>query len=76
MRITIFSPNMVGSVLTRKSIARWPDRASFILPSWGTRFSEMSSFEMTLMRVERRSLIASGGCAISRRTPSIRNRIR
>ena len=33
MRITIFSPNIVGSVLTRKSIARVPDRASFIRPS-------------------------------------------
>ena len=34
-------------------------------PSCGTRFSEMSSFEITLMRDAILSLIASGGCAIS-----------
>ena len=49
IRITIFSPNSVGSVLTRKSIALLPN-LSFMRPSCGTRFSAMSSREMTLMR--------------------------
>ena len=40
---TIFSPNSVGSVDTRKSIARFFDSTSFMRPSCGTRFSEMSS---------------------------------
>ena len=49
IRITIFSPNSVGSVLTRKSIALAPN-FSFMRPSCGTRFSAMSSREITLMR--------------------------
>ena len=65
IRITIFSPNRVGSVETRKSIARDFDSTSFMRPSWGTRFSEMSSFEMTLIREAIFSLIASGGWATS-----------
>ena len=40
---TIFSPNSVGSVETRKSIARVFDSTSFMRPSCGTRFSAMSS---------------------------------
>ena len=65
IRITIFSPNSVGSVETRKSMARVLDTTSFIRPSCGTRFSEMSIFEMTLMRDAIFSLMASGGWATS-----------
>ncbi len=72
IRITIFSPKSVGSVLTRKSIALVFDSTSFIRPSCGTRFSEMSSFEITLMRDAILSLITSGGCATSDRMPSSR----
>ena len=75
IRITIFSPNSVGRVLTRKSIALLPN-FSFIRPSCGTRRSAMSSREMTLMRAESLSLIASGGCVISRSSPSTRKRTR
>ena len=39
-------------------------------PSCGTRFSEMSSLEITLMREASLSLIASGGCATSLSMPS------
>ena len=74
--MTIFSPNSVGSVETRKSIARDFDNTSFIRPSCGTRFSEMSSLEMTLMRAANFSLMAMGGWAISRSTPSTRKRMR
>jgi len=42
--MTIFSPKSVGSVLTRKSTERLPN-LSFMRPSWGTRFSEMSRRE-------------------------------
>ena len=58
--MTIFSPNNVGSVLTRKSIARLPN-FSFMRPSCGTRFSAMSRRLMTLMRDASLSLIAIGG---------------
>ena len=76
IRITIFSPNIVGKVLTRKSITRSGPIFSFILPSCGTRFSEMSSLEITLMRAASFSLIATGGEAISRSSPSTRKRTR
>jgi hypothetical protein len=72
IRITIFSPKSVGKVLTRKSIAFDFDRTIFIRPSCGTRFSEMSSLEMTLIREASLSLMMSGGCAISISTPSSR----
>ena len=74
--MTIFSPNSVGSVETRKSIAREGESASFIRPSWGMRFSEMSSREITLILEASFSLIASGGWANSRSSPSILRRIR
>jgi len=45
-------------------------------PSCGTRFSEMSSREMTLMRDASLSLITVGGLAISRNSPSTRKRTR
>ncbi len=41
-------------------------------PSCGTRFSEMSSREMTLIRDAILSLITSGGCATSFSMPSSR----
>ena len=72
MRTTTFSPNSVGSVLTRKSMALVFDSTSFIRPSCGTRFSEMSSLEMILIRDATLSLITSGGCATSISTPSSR----
>ena len=72
IRITIFSPKSVGSVLTRKSIAFVFDSTIFIRPSCGTRFSEMSSLEITLIRDASLSLITSGGCATSIRMPSSR----
>ena len=75
IRITIFSPNSVGKVLTRKSIALLPN-FSFMRPSCGTRFSAMSRREMTLMRDDSLSLIASGGWVISRSSPSTRKRTR
>ena len=61
--------------LTRKSIALLPN-FSFMRPSCGTRFSAMSSREMTLMREASLSLIAIGGCVISRNSPSMRKRTR
>ena len=75
IRITIFSPNSVGSVLMRKSIALLPN-LSFMRPSCGTRFSAMSRREMTLMREASLSLIAIGGWVISRSSPSTRKRTR
>ena len=65
IRSTSFSPNSVGRLLTRKSIARVFDSTSFMRPSCGTRFSEMSSLEITLMREAIFSLMASGGEATS-----------
>ena len=75
IRITIFSPCSVGKVETRKSIALLPNFI-FMRPSCGTRFSEMSSRLMTLMREASFSLIASGGWVISRNSPSTRKRTR
>ena len=72
IRSTIFSPYSVGSVLTRKSMARFFESTSFIRPSCGTRFSEMSSLEITLIRDAILSLMASGGCATSINWPSRR----
>ena len=46
------------------------DSTIFIRPSCGTRFSEMSSLEITLIRDASLSLITSGGCATSIRMPS------
>ena len=70
--MTIFSPYSVGRVLTRKSMARLFDSTSFMRPSCGTRFSEMSRRDSTLMRDATLSLIAIGGCATSDRMPSRR----
>ena len=75
IRITIFSPNSVGRVETRKSMDLEPN-FSFIRPSWGTRRSAMSRREITLIREDSLSLIATGGCVISRSSPSTRKRTR
>ena len=61
----IFSPKSVGRVETRKSIALVFESTIFMRPSCGTRFSEMSIREITLMREASFSLMASGGCATS-----------
>ncbi|MNT03209.1 hypothetical protein D3C86_1656090 [compost metagenome] len=86
IRITIFSPNSVGSVETRKSIAfsmtslaslsLGSESSSFMRPSCGTRFSEMSRRDSTLIRVAILSRISSGGRATSCSTPSTRKRTR
>ena len=74
--MTVFSPNSVGRVLTRKSMVRVADRMRRMRPSCGTRFSEMSSLASTLMRETSLSRIDSGGIAWSRSTPSTRMRMR
>ncbi len=48
--MTQSSPCTEGMIETRKSIVR-PFRRSLKRPSWGTRFSAMSSSDMTLMRL-------------------------
>ena len=74
--MTVFSPNSVGRVLTRKSMVLTGDRIRRMRPSCGTRFSEMSSLASTLMRETSLSRIVIGGWACSRSTPSTRRRIR
>ena len=49
IRMTASSPWTVGMMETRKSMAR-PRIFSLNRPSWGMRFSAMSSSDMTLMR--------------------------
>ena len=63
-RMTIFSPKSVGRQETRKSMSfGLPSSWKRILmrPSWGRRFSEMSSLAMILMRDVIASLNFSGG---------------
>ena len=48
--MTQSSPWTEGMMETRKSIVR-PRRRSLKRPSWGMRFSAMSSSDMTLMRL-------------------------
>ncbi len=50
MRMTASSPCTVGMMDTRKSMER-PRSFTRKRPSWGTRFSAMSSSAMTLMRL-------------------------
>ncbi len=50
MRMTQSSPCAVGTIETRKSMVR-PFRRSLKRPSCGTRFSAMSSSDMTLIRL-------------------------
>lgn len=76
MRSTIFSPNNVGSVLTRKSICLLLDRLSLMRPSCGTRFSAMSSCAITFNRAAMRWLSLTGALATLLSRPSMRRRTR
>jgi hypothetical protein len=71
IRSTIFSPNSVGSVLTRKSITRFPMR-SLMRPSCGRRRSAMFRSERILKREISAARILIGGFMISSSTPSTR----
>ena len=78
-RSTIFSPCRVGRQETRKSISFAPPFAfnlNLMRPSWGSRFSAMSSFAITFRREVMVSRYFSGGSMTPYREPSIRNRIR
>ncbi|MOA15864.1 hypothetical protein D3C78_1360470 [compost metagenome] len=76
IRITIFSPHRVGSVLTRKSIALVLETLSLIRPSCGLRRSEMSMEDITFRRAAMRLASCRGGLATSKRMPSVRKRTR
>ena len=76
IRVTTFSPNSVGQVLTRKSMARFFDSRILMRPSCGTRRSAMSSRAMTLRRATILIANCTGGRATSLSTPSKRVRIR
>ncbi len=76
IRITTFSPNSVGQVLTRKSMARFFEIFILMRPSWGTRRSAMSSRDMTLSRAAILMASCTGGDATSFSTPSRRKRMR
>ena len=75
IRITIFSPKMVGMLETRRSMVRF---TTLILmrPSWGSRRSAMSSSAMILRREMMAALNLKGGAIISWSTPSMRKRTR
>ena len=60
IRSTIFSPNRVGQVLTRKSIALFLEMRILIRPSWGIRRSAVSIRDITLTRAESLPPIATG----------------
>ena len=75
-RSTIFSPNRVGQVLTRKSIALVLEMLSLMRPSCGTRRSAMSRPAITFRREAMRALSFCGGLATGRRMPSVRRRTR
>ena len=73
--MTIFSPKVVGSDETRRSISRfWNFTES--RPSWGSRRSAMSRFDMILTRERMAGSICFGGFIMSWSTPSIRYRTR
>ena len=78
-RMTTFSPNCVGTDETRRSRSR--ERSStrsriLMRPSWGSRFSEMSSFAMILRREMSGSRVRIGSAMMLCRMPSTRNRTR
>ncbi len=64
-RSTTFSPKIVGSTETRKSISLLPVSFSLMRPSCGMRRSAMSSDAITLMREVIAFLSLIGGCMIS-----------
>jgi hypothetical protein len=72
-RSTARSPCPVGSVETRTSTGRPPMR-SVIRPSWGSRFSAMSSCAMILMRDTSAACSSRRGRTTSRSVPSTLNR--
>ncbi|MNP46042.1 hypothetical protein D3C76_1400130 [compost metagenome] len=76
IRITTFSPQSVGRVLTRKSMDLVFDRRIFRRPSWGLRRSEISRLAMTFRRAAIRVASWIGGLATSRSMPSVRTRTR
>ena len=73
-RMTTPSPNIVGSVETRRSTGL-PPMLSSMRPSCGSRRSAMSRFAMTLMRLAIAGARCRGGGTISYITPSTRYRI-
>ena len=75
IRSTTFSPNSVGSTLTRKSMTFLPT-FSLMRPSCGTRRSAMFSDAMILNREIRAERILRGGFMTSANAPSIRYRTR
>ena len=76
IRVTTFSPNSVGQVLTRKSMARFLESRILMRPSCGTRRSAMSRRDMTLRRATILTASCTGGSATSLSTPSMRVRMR
>ncbi len=73
-RMTMLSPNMVGSTDTRRSTGL-PPTTSSMRPSWGRRRSAMSRLDMTLIREAMAMAMCRGGGTISYSTPSMRYRI-
>ena len=71
MRMTIFSPNLPGSVLTRRSMGL-PLTRTEISPSCGMRRSEMSRWDMILMRLEMAACMRYGGVILWKSTPAMR----
>ncbi len=72
-RSTTRSPCPEGMVETRTSTAR-PATRSEMRPSCGSRFSAISSLDMTLMRDTTSGATARRDCSTSRSTPSTRKR--
>ena len=76
MRMTTSSlPPAVGMVATRSSIVPMGPRKR-ILPSWGLRFSAMSSLAMILRRCTRALRCGAGTSRYLWQSPSIRKRTR
>ena len=71
IRSVTFSPNVVGRIATRMSTERSPVRSD-MRPSWGTRFSAMSSSAITFRRLVIGGWRFLGTEASSRMTPSTR----
>ena len=67
----MFSPNVVGSDETRKSIAL-PETEREIRPSWGARLSAMFIVAINLQPDRDRRPVVAVEAAIWRSTPSMR----
>ena len=72
-RSTAFSPKTVGRVETRSSIS-FSDSMRLMRPSWGRRFSAMSSPLSILRRLTTARYTMRGKVCMVRRTPSTRKR--